>query len=174
MRLRLRPLAAADEAEVRAAHDVMQPEGFTFCIGIEPDMTWSGYLDALDATQRGEGLRSHLVPSTFLVADVDGTVVGRLSFRHELNEFLRIDGGHLGYCVLPEHRRRGYATAILESGITLARSNGIDDILVTCDDDNTASAAVIERCGGELDSLVTREHDGKPVRRYWIRADEQD
>ena len=75
----------------------------------------------------------------------------------------------IGYCVLPEHRRRGHATAILEAGITLARSMGIDDILVTCDDDNAASAIVIERCGGELDSIVTREENGKPARRYWIR-----
>ena len=38
-----------------------------------------------------------LVPATFLVADVDGVLVGRTSIRHELDEFLAREGGHIGY-----------------------------------------------------------------------------
>jgi predicted acetyltransferase len=38
---------------------------------------------------------------------------------------------------------------------------------VTCDDDNLASATVIERCGGVLENIVP--DDGRaPKRRYWI------
>ena len=40
-------------------------------------------------------------------------------------------------------------------------------MLVTCDEDNAGSRAVIEACGGVLDSAVTL--DGKPpVLRFWI------
>jgi predicted acetyltransferase len=40
-------------------------------------------------------------------------------------------------------------------------------VLVTCDEDNLASIAVIERCGGVLED-VRPDPDGAPKRRYWI------
>ena len=112
-------------------------------------------------------LPSGHVPSTFLVADVGGQIVGRSSIRHELNEFLAREGGHIGYGVLADHRRRGYATEILRMSLVIARSLGVDRVLVTCDDDNVGSVTVIERCGGVFDSLVECD-DGPPKRRYWI------
>lgn len=42
------------------------------------------------------------------------------------------------------------------------------DVLVACDDDNIGSVAVIERCGGVFDRVVTAEDGGTPIRRYWI------
>jgi len=43
----------------------------------------------------------------------------------------------------------------------------VDRVLVTCDQDNPGSRAVIESCGGVLDSIVTV--DGKhSVLRFWI------
>ena len=81
----------------------------------------------------------------FLVAEVAGQLVGRTSIRHELNEFLAREGGHIGYGVVAEHRHRGYATAILRISLIIARAVGIDRVLVTCDEDNVGSAAVIER-----------------------------
>jgi predicted acetyltransferase len=109
------------------------------------------------------------VASTFLVAEVDGRIVGRSSIRHELNEFLLHEGGHVGYAVLPPFRGNGYAGEILRQSLELARALGIDDVLVCCDDDNAVSTRVIERAGGELESVVTGR-DGVPVRRYWIRS----
>jgi predicted acetyltransferase len=41
-------------------------------------------------------------------------------------------------------------------------------ILVTCDADNYASARVIEKCGGRLDSVVRSPRSAKEVCRYWI------
>ena len=40
-------------------------------------------------------------------------------------------------------------------------------MLVTCDEDNVGSRAVIESCGGVLDSVVTLERK-RPVLRFWI------
>jgi predicted acetyltransferase len=62
------------------------------------------------------------VPATFLVADVDGAIVGRVSIRHELNDHLTHFGGHIGYGVRPAHRRRGYATEILRQSLVIARA----------------------------------------------------
>lgn len=124
--------------------------------------------EILADSRAGVNLPERLVPSTFLVADVDGQIVGRVSIRHRLNEFLRVEGGHIGYCVLPDFRRRGYATEILRQALIVARSIGIDRVLVTCDDDNAASIKVIEANGGKLDSVQPATDLTSAHRRYWI------
>jgi predicted acetyltransferase len=167
--LRLRPLRIADEAPFHAAHDAMAAEGFSFGFGLDEDLDWQAYIASIEDRRRGIGVRDGFVPATFLVAVVENVIVGRTSIRHELNDFLRQEGGHIGYCVLPELRRRGYATEILRQSLVLVRAVGVDDVLLTCDDVNVGSAAVIERCGGELESVVAAEDDGRALRRYWIR-----
>lgn len=167
--LRLRPLRPADETAVRAAQETMAREDFTFALGLEPGMEWSAYLTMLGDHRRGLNLPDELVPATFLVADVAGTIVGRSSIRHELNDFLEREGGHIGYCVLPAHRRRGYATEILRQSLVIARAAGVDQALLCCDEDNTGSATVIESCGGKLASVETSSApDGHLIRRYLI------
>jgi predicted acetyltransferase len=116
----------------------------------------------------GVNLPERLVPSTFLVADVDGQFVGRVTIRHRLNEFLRVEGGHIGYNVLPGFRRRGHATEILRQALIVARSMGIDRVLVTTDDDNVGSIAVIESNGGKLDSVRPATGTMPAHRLYWI------
>jgi predicted acetyltransferase len=165
--LRLRPLRPDDEAPFAVAHRAMAAQGFTFGFGYEPGTPWAGYLRWVDNQRRGVDLPAGWVPMTFLVADVGGRIVGRVSVRHELTDELRREGGHIGYCVLAECRRRGYATEMLRQALVVVRSVGVDRVLITCDDDNVASASVIDRGGGVFDSLSTGE-DGQPVRRYWI------
>ena len=166
--LRLRPLGPDDEAAFRVGQHEMAAEGHTFGLRLEPDTTWGDYLQILADSLIGVNLPEGHVPSTFLVADVDGQIVGRVSIRHELNDFLRVEGGHIGYCVLPGFRRRGYATEILRQALIVARSIGIGRVLVTCDDDNAASVAVIEGNGGKLDSVRPPTDDTPAHRLYWI------
>ncbi|HEY5360357.1 MAG TPA: GNAT family N-acetyltransferase [Streptosporangiaceae bacterium] len=163
--LRLRPLRPGDETAFRAAHEVMAADEFTFGLGLEPGMPWRTYLKILDDYRTGTNLPAGLVPQTFLVADVGGEIVGRTSVRHELNEFLEREGGRIGYGVLPRHRRRGYATEILRQSLIVARANGVDRVLVVCVDANAGSRAVIESCGGRLDSVLRLD---PLIRRYWI------
>lgn len=112
-------------------------------------------------------LPGRIVESSLLAATVDGELVGRVSLRHRLNDFLAHEGGHVGYAVHQRFRGRGYATEMLRQSVIVLRSLGVDRVLVTCDDDNVASVTVIERCGGVLESIITAG-DGEPKRRYWI------
>jgi predicted acetyltransferase len=165
--LRLRPLRAEDEAAFTAGHRAMAAEGFTFGLGYEPGKPWCTYLKEQQDHRHGRNLPARHVPGTFLVAEVAGEIVGRTSIRFRLNDFLAEQGGHIGYGVLLQHRRRGYATEILRQSLIIARAAGVDRVLVTCDQNNAGSRAVIESCGGVLDSIVIV--DGKhSVLRFWI------
>jgi predicted acetyltransferase len=166
--LRLRPLRPDDEAAFRAGHADMAAEGLTFGPRLSCDLAWDDYLRTLADDRAGINLPDGLVPSTFLVADVDGQIVGRVSIRHCLTDTLRIEGGHVGYCVLRAFRRRGYATEMLRQALIVARSIGIDRVLVTADDDNPASIAVIEANGGILEGVRPATASGPAHRQYWV------
>lgn len=116
--------------------------------------------------RHGRSLDDDWVESSWLLAEVGGEVVGRSSIRFELNEFLLSEGGHVGYAVRPGHRRRGYATEILRQSLVVARAGGVQEVLVTCDEDNVGSAKAIETNGGLLENTV--DVDGVRLRRYWI------
>jgi predicted acetyltransferase len=112
--------------------------------------------------ERDENVPAELVASTTRWVAVDGRLVGFLSIRHELNDFLRELGGHIGYAIRPAERGKGYATAATALALDECRRLGIARVLVTCDETNVASATVIERNGGVLEDVRGAK------RRYWV------
>ncbi|WP_457205746.1 GNAT family N-acetyltransferase [Nocardioides sp. P5_C9_2] len=116
------------------------------------------HADARPASERPTG---HVPQSTWWLVD-DDTYLGRISVRHELTDWLREYGGHIGYEVRPSARRRGHATEMLRSVLPHAHALGIESALLTCDEDNLASAKVIEAAGGVLEG-----RRGIKL-RYWV------
>ncbi|MHB8934154.1 MAG: GNAT family N-acetyltransferase, partial [Bellilinea sp.] len=88
--------------------------------------------------------------------------------RHRLTPLLEEEGGHIGYDIRPSERGKGYATLLLALTLEKARESGMAGVLVTCDEDNIASARVIEKNKGQLLNTVVSQTSGKQVRRYWI------
>jgi predicted acetyltransferase len=109
-----------------------------------------------------------VVPKTHLWAVTDEQFVGRISIHHELNNALRVEGGHIGYDTVPSFRGRGVATEMLRQAMPMARALGLSEVLVTCDDDNAASIRVIEENGGSLRETRTLDTSRPPKRYYWI------
>jgi predicted acetyltransferase len=158
-----------EEGEFMRAHRATTPEVPSFLHYHQEGMAFSRYLEVLDEQERGVNLPPNHVPSTFLFAFKGQRIVGRVSIRHRLNDFLLRVGGHIGYVVVPEFRRQGCATAILRLAIDIAREkHGIDRVLVTCDSDNIGSIRTIEKNGGVFQNVITAPDLDKPRRRYWI------
>lgn len=167
-RLSLRALRAGDEDAFAAAHRALVAEGTSTGSAYKAGMDWAGFLTSTSDLALGRNLPPGWVTTTFLVGDVDGTMVGTLSLRHTLTPALRQYGGHIGYTVLAEHRRHGYATELLRQGLVMAGSIGIESVLVTCDDDNVGSIKVIEANGGRLEGTVHVPGHRVETRHYWI------
>ena len=128
--------------------------------------TDSGFERWLDQQRRGvTEPPPDLVPASlyWIVEEAEpDRVLGSLHLRHELTDSLFTRGGHIGYGVRPDARGRGVAGAALMASLERARELGLDRVLLTCEDDNIASARTILRCGGVLEDV----RDG--MRRHWI------
>lgn len=167
--LTLRDLTEDEEPEFLRAHRATSPAVPYFLHFYAEGMPFRDYLRVLADNRRGVNLPRGGVAATFLFALVGTRIVGRVSIRHSLNEALARVGGHIGYVVVAEFRRRGYATEMLRRALKIAGAElGIARALVTCDDDNVGSIRTIEKCGGQFESIVTGPDLDKAKRRYWI------
>ncbi len=95
--------------------------------------------------------------------------LGSIALRHELNDWLRAYGGHVGYGIRPSARGRGLASAALAAVIASAAERGMPEVLLVCDATNTASRRVVERNGGRYERSVV-DPDGHVLRHSWIRT----
>ncbi|KHD75592.1 GNAT family N-acetyltransferase [Actinoplanes utahensis] len=100
------------------------------------------------------------------IADADDTVLGAITLRYALDDFLLEAAGHIGYGVRRSARGRGVATWALGEVLAVARRRHLDTVLITCESENTGSVRVIERHGGILEDV--RETALGLTRRYWI------
>lgn len=118
-------------------------------------------------TSMGIGLEPGYVPQTLFWLMVDGWPVGYGKLRIYLNEKLRKIGGHIGYCIRPAERQKGYGTILLREILKKAEEANIPKALVTCLDNNIGSRSVIENNGGKLADI----EDGEC--HYWIQLDQE-
>ncbi len=105
--------------------------------------------------------------STFFCLDEErDRMVGAVNIRHDLNEALLLNGGHIGDGVRPSERGKGIATQMIAMALDECRKLGIRKVLMVCDKENIASAKSIRRNGGILENEVLV--DGVTEQRYWI------
>ena len=105
----------------------------------------------------------------WLVDDAKTLFIGEAVVRHKLNDALLRVGGHIGYGVRCSEWNRGYGSKLLSLALEKAKAMRISPVLITCNDDNYASARVIEKNGFVIENKIAISFDGKEilVRRYW-------
>lgn len=102
----------------------------------------------------------------YWLVDVDEKrFIGEITIRHRLNEALALRGGHIGYVIRSDAWGKGYGTRMLAMALEKAKEMGLEKVLITCNDSNTASARVMEKNGCVLSDKVMTE--GSLTRRYW-------
>lgn len=122
------------------------------------------YLNHIESSVARDGF----VPdSTFFCLDVDrNRIVGAVNIRHELNERLLLDGGHIGHGVRPSERQKGVATKMVGLALEECKKLGINRVLMVCDKDNIGSRKSILSNNGVLENEI--ELDGAIEQRYWV------
>ena len=112
---------------------------------------YSGWLRRL-AEKRTLPPGGKKVPSEtfFLVREEDHRIVGMITIRRYLNDALRHLGGHIGYCIRPTERRKGYNKRNLYLGLCFCWRCGIEEVFIDCDKENIASAKSAVALGGTL------------------------
>ncbi|MHC1694166.1 MAG: GNAT family N-acetyltransferase [Eubacteriales bacterium] len=77
--------------------------------------------------------------------------VGFAKLRHRLTPSLLVTGGHIGYCIRPSQRGRGYGSEMLSHVLGEASRLGIESVLLTINEVNRPSARIAEKNGGVLE-----------------------
>jgi predicted acetyltransferase len=111
-------------------------------------------------------------PKGFHYWAVDGDkFIGEFQLRTELTDEVMTGMGSIGYSVRLTEQGNGYGKEILRQGLDIARTHGLDKVLLTINDTNFISIHICEVFGGVLlDKIVidTEDEVRKLIRRYWI------
>ena len=97
---------------------------------------------------KGVDLAPGHVPQTTYYLRLGSLPIGLSKLRHRLTDGLRLQGGHIGYCIRPSERGRGYGDILLSLTLREAARMGIDHALITVDDANVPSWRMVERNRG--------------------------
>ena len=134
------------------------------------DATTTNVLEKFDNYKKERNLKSGRVGAHFfwLVDDENDYFIGEITIRHNLNEALERYGGHIGYGIRRSEWNKGYGTRMLELALIEAKKIGLCEILITCDDDNTGSARVMEKNGFVFSDKIENIFNGETIvtRRY--------
>jgi predicted acetyltransferase len=132
-------------------------------------IAWKGYAAFYELATRmksGGYPTPEIVPMDSYFIEKDGRILGEIYIRRRLSSRLEKIGGHIGYKVRPTQRNRGIATAALRLALRQVVELGVNPALLTCDENNIASARVIEACGGVRFEDAETEYGIE--RRYWV------
>jgi predicted acetyltransferase len=139
------------------------------CGNLRDCTTAAQWIETNELYSHDETCPKDKVPSDkyMAVRSEDNKVVGIIDFRHHIDHpILSVWGGHIGYSVHPDERRKGIAKAMLRLNLMECQRYGLNKVLITCDHDNIASRKTILANGGIFEKSV--DVDGKLIERYWV------
>jgi predicted acetyltransferase len=142
-------------------------ERFPFPLDFEHG-DFAALLRRLNDFATGTNLPATFVPATTYWLVQGSELVGVSNLRHHLNDRIRHNGGHIGLGIRPSYRGRGLGNLLLALTIQEARRKGIEQVHVHCHKSNTASAKMIARNGGVLESEVSDAGSGEVIQRYHV------
>ena len=132
--------------------------------------TYQDWLLKIEADRDIANILENRVPAYtyFYIREDDDRIIGMINIRLALNDFLRKEGGHIGYCIRPTERRKGYGSRMLMEALMFLKPIGLTNIILTCGKENIASACVIKNCGGILEDEFYSNTFNEVIQRYRI------
>lgn len=125
------------------------------------------YLESRYNEDLGINLKKGRVPQTTYWLYADEVPCGIIRVRRGINEFLLKRGGHIGYYIKKDYRRKGYGKKMLSLCLDLLRKEGMEKVLITCSVNNTGSQKIIEDNRGVLENII------EETKRYWITINKE-
>lgn len=161
MPIELKPLTAKDGDDVYCLLQVLPANENGFLNNMngkskEEFLTWLAAQER-SAAQTGivDGWK---VPQATYWLYEDGKPVGMGKLRYFLTDALKHSGGHIGYAIAPHARGRGLATMMLSMLLKEASKHGIEQALITVNNENPASICVALKCGGVIERISEDHH----------------
>lgn len=136
---------------------------------------FEGYFESLEkgkSPQQPEGW----VPSECLWLMDNDKFIGLFDVRHHLNDFLRKQGGHIAYQIIPSERKKGYVKKGLKLVLEWCRQNlNLEAALLCCSASNTASynamkSVMFEMGGYERPMIMVNEQQECSM---WIKTEKR-
>lgn len=169
----LRPTAEYAEDIWRFRREFLENSG-------DEDMGGCGKLRECSSAEEWLGRTERLTkpetcPEGWVTADTyiavrrsDNKIVGIIDLRHSIDTPVLSEwGGHIGYCVRPDERCRGYAAEMLRLVLEKAGQLGLKRVMVTCKVGNIASEKTILANSGVYER-ETDDGSGHKIKRFWI------
>lgn len=117
----------------------------------------------------GLGLLITTSPYTrYFLVDDSGTIYAQGDVRHKPTRENVIYKGQLGYGVLPSKRGLGYGKLMCSLLLQKCKEKGFKSVIITCRDNNLASARIIEHNGGIFINTVFDKKNDELLRRYQV------
>ena len=115
------------------------------------------------------GINNNGLKEIFYFAIENDKIVGHGSIRlnPEVDKNINIYG-HIMYGVVPSKRRKGYGTLICKLLIKKATELGLENIIISCNNDNLPSSLIIKNNNGTLFEKAIDE-EGNLINRYKIK-----
>lgn len=101
-----------------------------------------------------------------LALDEEERLVGLLCCYESDEPRLLRQGGELAYGVRPSRRGQGLATQLVSLALAALRTQGVQQLLVACSQENAASQRVLEKNGGSLAWSFTNPVTNEPCHMY--------
>lgn len=156
----------AYRAEFLAAGDEM--DGCGGLNRIENPLEW---IEKCEMHSHPETCPRDKVTSTQYIAvrESDNRLVGMIDLRHSIeNPILAMYGGHIGYSVRIDERRKGYAKEMLRLCLEKAVELGLTRVMVACNDDNIGSEKTILANGGVFHHKISVVERNETFKIFWI------
>ena len=152
--------------EIISSNDM---DKFAGCGNLEKCFSAKEWIDTIKLHKTVETCPKDKVPSMIYIAvrETDNRIVGIIDLRYHINTpILSTWGGHMGYYVRPNERKKGYAKEMVRQNLQNCKALNIKKVMITCDANNSASERTILSNGGVFEKNV--EVDGCIIKRYWI------